>query len=96
MPQSYPLRRKLTPLVFVLLPFGYLGAFAYTIHHRSMPLTPDPKSGQVVEMHTKRGELYYARRADAVFQYGGPFIVVGLMGAWMWYVKRAPYDPDGE
>jgi hypothetical protein len=96
MPQPYPLRRRLTPLVFVLIPFGFLGMFAYHISHTSMPAKPNSQAGQVVEMHTKRGEPYYARAEDVLFQYGGLFIALGLLGAWIWYVKRAPYDADEE
>jgi hypothetical protein len=91
---SMPLRVRLTPLVVVLIGFGVMGALGYDIFHTSMPSAPDPKTGQIVQMHTRRGELYYARSADVVFQYGAPFIIVGLLGAWIWYVKRAPYDPD--
>jgi hypothetical protein len=96
MPQPYPLRRRLTPLVFVLIPFGFVGMFAYHMFHTSMPSKPNPQAGQTMEMQTKRGERYYARSEDVIFQYGGPLIVLGLLGAWIWYVNRVPYDPDGE
>ena len=89
-----PLRVKLAPLVSVLIGVGVMGLLAYNIFHTSMPSTPDPKTGQVVEMHTKRGEIYYARPIDIAFQYGAPFLVVALFGAWIWYVRRAAYDPD--
>jgi hypothetical protein len=93
--RRYPLRQKLSPLVVLLLAFGAV-AFTVPIVISHMSLTPDPKTGRVVELRSRSGKPFYVDLAGEIADYGMPIVLMALLSAWIWYVKKAPWPTDGD
>jgi hypothetical protein len=90
--KRYPLRRKLSPLVVSVLAFGAV-ALTVPIMVSHSSLTPDPKTGRVVELHSRSGKAFYVDSTGEIAEYGMPILVMALLSAWLWYVKQAPWPP---
>jgi hypothetical protein len=96
MPKPYPLRRKLAFLAFPFVVLGPVVFMAYYILHSPTPTAPNPKSGQVLELHTKSGDTFYASWTFAIIAYGTPLAVPALFLLWGWYLNKNPYDPGND